>query len=132
KARATEHQSDVVIEHIGRNSTPEQLHGRSLAIGGIDARTAEFEDFPPVGDERRDVVFVRRIEAAETPRRLPPKQPIGSDDCASAIRAAVVENNKMIAVIVEAIEIAPPPKHLGQRPRSQRFVKYPITQGLRR
>jgi len=36
QARATEHQRDVVMKHIGRDPVPKQLYGRSLAIGGID------------------------------------------------------------------------------------------------
>ena len=80
QACASEHQSDVVMKRIGRDPVPEQLHGRSLAIGGIDARTPQFEDFAGMGDERSDVVFVSRIETAKPSSRFPPEQPIGSDN----------------------------------------------------
>jgi hypothetical protein len=39
----------------------------------------------------------------------------------------VVEDQEVIAIIIEAIDVAPPPEHMGQRARSQRLVKYPVS-----
>jgi hypothetical protein len=99
-----------VVKYIGRNPAPEQLHHRSLAIGGIDAGTAEFENFPRLGEKRRKIVFVRRIEATKASRCLPSKQPVSSDDEAPAT-PALVEDQKVIAIIVEAIHVASAAKH---------------------
>ena len=44
QAGAAEHQVDLVVEHIGGDAAPQQLHGDAAAIGGIDAGAAEFED----------------------------------------------------------------------------------------
>src|SRR5271155_275258 len=118
------------MEHIGRDPVPKQLHGRSLAIGGIDTGTAELEDFPLMGDKRCDVVFVGRIEAAKAPCRIPPKQPVGSYDRIATPTISAVEDEQVIAVIIKAIEIAPSTQHLGQWPGPQVFIEYPVTQRL--
>src|SRR6516162_292275 len=44
QARAAEHQDDVVVRDIGRDTTPQQLHCRPLAVSGIDAGPAELEN----------------------------------------------------------------------------------------
>src|SRR6516165_802974 len=120
------------MEHIGRDPVPEQVHGRPLAISNIDTGTAELEDFPLMGDKRRDVVFVGRIEAAKAPCCIPPKQPVGSYDRVATPTISAVEDEQVIAVIIKAIEIAPSTQHLGQWPRSQALVEYPVTQRLHR
>jgi hypothetical protein len=79
-----------------------------LAIGGIDTGPAEFKDFPLVGDKRPNVVFAGRIEAAEASCRRPPKHPVGPNDCVAAPTISVVEDEKMIAAVIKAIEIASP------------------------
>jgi|ERR1700751_4617480 len=83
-----------------------------------------------MGDKRRDVVFVGRIEASKSPRRIPPKQSVGSYDWVATPTISAVEDEKVIAVIIKAIEIASSKQHLGQRPRPQAFIEYPVTQRL--
>jgi hypothetical protein len=39
----------------------------------------------------------------------------------------VVEDEKMIAAVIKAIEIAPPTQHLGQWTRSQVLIEYAVT-----
>ena len=52
QAGAAEHQLDVVVEDIGGDAAPQQLHDRPLAIAGIDAGAAELEDLAGIGDQR--------------------------------------------------------------------------------
>src|ERR1700740_3747149 len=118
------------MEHIRRDPVPEQLHGRSLAIGSIDTRTTELKYFPLMGHKRRDVIFVGGIEPAKTPRRSSPKQPVGSNNWVATSNVSMVEDEQVIAVIIESVEIAPSPQHLRQWSRSQPLIEYPITQCL--
>jgi len=83
-----------------------------------------------MGDKRRDVVFVGRVEAAKAPCRIPPKQPVGSYDWVATPTNSAVEDEQVIAVVIKAIEIAPSKQHLGQWPRPQAFIEYPVTQRL--
>jgi hypothetical protein len=118
------------MKYISGDPAPEQLHSGSLAIRRIDTRTAELEDFPLVRDNRRDVVFVGRIEAPKAPGRVPPKQPIRSDDGIAAPAISVVEDEQVIAVIIKAIKIAPSSQHFGQWLCPQVLIKYPVAQRL--
>src|SRR5215472_6255204 len=106
------------MKYISRDSIPEQLHGWSLAIGGIDARTAQLKNFSLMGDKWPDVVFVGRVEAAKAACGIPPKQAVGSYDRAAAPAMSAVEDEKVIAVVIKAVEIALSTRHLRQRPRS--------------
>jgi hypothetical protein len=45
---------------------------------------------------------------------------------------SAVKNEKVIAVIIKAIEIAPSTQHLRQWPRPQAFIEYPVPQRLYR
>jgi hypothetical protein len=83
-----------------------------------------------VRDERRDVVFVGRIETAEAARCFPPQEPVGSYDWIATPTISAVKDEQVIAVIIKAIEIAPPTQHLRQWPRPQAFIEYPVTQRL--
>jgi hypothetical protein len=83
-----------------------------------------------VGDERRNVVLGCGIKAPQTGCRLSPEQPVSPDNPVMAT-AGVVEDQEVIAIVIEAIDVAPPPPHMGQRARSQRLVKYPVSQRLR-
>jgi hypothetical protein len=114
------------MRYVGRDPAPQQLHGRTLAIGGIDARASKLENFAWMGDERRNVVLGCGIKAPQTGCRLSPEQPVSSDNPVLAARAGVVEDQEVIAIIIEAIDVAPPPEHMGQRARSQRLIKYPV------
>jgi hypothetical protein len=40
--------------------------------------------------------------------------------------AGVVEDQEVIAIVIEAIDVASPPQHMRQRARSQRLVKYSV------
>ena len=71
-----------------------------------------------MSDKRPDIVFVGRVEAAKASCGIPAKQPVGSYDWAAAPAMSAVEDEKVVAVIIKAIEIALSPRHLGQRPRS--------------
>ena len=132
QAGAPEHQRDIVVEHIGCNAAPEQLHHRTGAIPCIDAGPSQFENFAGISDEPGDVIFGRRVERAEPGRRLAPDQPIGADDAIGTASPAVVEYQEVIADAVVAIEVAPQRLHPGERPRSHDLVKDAIAQRLRR
>jgi hypothetical protein len=80
-----------------------------------------------MGHERRNVVLGCRIEASQTGCRLSPEQSVSSDNPVAAAPAGMVEHQEVIAIIIEAIYIAPPPEHMGQRACSQRLVKYPVS-----
>ena len=58
QAGAAEHQVDFVVEHIGGDAAPQQLHHRAVAVLGVDAGPAQFQK--PAGDlfDLADVVFV--------------------------------------------------------------------------
>ena len=122
QAGAAEHQRDVVVKDIGRDAAPQQLHRRPLAVGGIDAGTAELEDLAAIGDERRYVVFGSRIEPAEPRRGL---RAGSGGRCRRRVRgraaAAVVEHQQMIAALVEPVEVAAPPGGFDM-PRARRAL----------
>ncbi len=80
QAGAAKHQRDVMMEDVGGDAAPEQLHRRPGAVGGFDAGPAKLEDFARMGDQRRDVVFGRGIEAAVAHRGRPAHQPIGANN----------------------------------------------------
>src|SRR5205823_4061071 len=131
KTRAAEHQSNAVMKYVGRDPAPQQLHGGALAIGRVNAGTAQLKNFAGMSDERRDVVLGCRIEATQPDGRLSPEQPVSSDDRVLSAPAGVVKDQEMIAIVVEAIHIAAPLPHMRQRARSQRLVKDPVAKRLR-
>ena len=112
KARAAKHQSDAVIRYVSRDPTPQQLHGRALPIGSVDAGASELENFAWMGDERRNVVLGCRIEPRQTGCRLPPEQSVSPDNPIMAA-AGMVQDQEVIAIVIEAIDVAPPPPHMG-------------------
>jgi hypothetical protein len=71
-----------------------------------------------LGDKRTDVVFVGRIKAAKTSCGISPEQPIGSDNWVAVPSTPAIKDEKVVAVIIKAIEIASSAQHLGLRPRS--------------
>ena len=115
------------MRYVARDPAPQQLHGRTLAISRVDARASELKNFAWEGDERRNVVFGRGIKPPKTGCRLSPEQPVSPDNPVVAAPAGVVEDQEVIAIVIEAIDVAPPPQHMGQRARSQHLVKYPVS-----
>ena len=83
-----------------------------------------------MSDDRIDVVFVGGIEPAKAPRRIPPEQPVGPDDRVATPNLCPVEHEKVITVVIKAIEIATSTQHLRLWPGAQRLVEYAVAQGL--
>src|SRR5277367_4912909 len=119
------------MKDVGGDPAPQQLHRRFLAIGRVDTRAAELEDFPTIGDKPRDVVLRSRIEPAQPGRSLPPDQTISADDDLGSGTSTVIEHEQVITVLVEPIEITTATGGFELRPRTEAFVKYSITQRLR-
>jgi hypothetical protein len=113
QTRAAEHQGDFVMKDIGRNTAPQQLHRRAPAVSALDAGTAKFEHLPSVGEEWRNVVFGSGVEAAQSRGGAAANEAVGADDHPVACVAAPVEKEEMIAMPVEAIDVASPLRHLG-------------------
>ena len=113
QAGAAEHQVDLVVEHVGRDAAPQQLHGDPAAIGRIDAGAAEFENSTRKIHDRRDVVLVRRIEVAQACRRFPLDQPIGTDNPLRAGTDRVIHHQQMVGDRIEGIAVALAPAAVG-------------------
>ena len=128
QAGAAEHQRDLVMEDIGGDAAPQELHDRPRPVAGVDAGTAELEDFAGIGDQRPDVVFGGRIEGAQPRRRVAPNQPIGADNSIEPGAAAVVQDQQVIADLVEPVVVATLLFHAGKRPRAHLLVKDAIAQ----
>src|SRR5580692_623738 len=64
QAGTAEHQDDVIMKDIGSNAAPQQLHRRTIAISGIDARAAQLENFSGMEHDGRNIEFLGRIETA--------------------------------------------------------------------
>ena len=71
------------------------------------------------GDDRGDVVLGGRVEAAVPLRRGAADEPVGSHHRLRAAAARVVADEEVVADAVEAVEIAPLPRHLGAGPRAR-------------
>ncbi len=80
--------------------------------------------------DRRNVEFLGRIEATQPDCRIPPNQPIGSDDAVGA--AAMVEDEEVIAIIIKLVDIATSACHFRQRLGAKPLIKDAIPQRLRR
>jgi hypothetical protein len=130
QAGAAEHDAYVVVEDILGDATPQQLHGGAAAIGRIDAGTAELQDLALVGEQRLDVVFVAGVELAAPRRAFAPHHPIGADHAGGARAALLVEDEKMVAILVEGIEVAANRRHLRRRAGGHRLVEHAIAQSL--
>ena len=120
------------MEDIGGDAAPQQLHDRPGTIAGIDAGAAEFEDLAGIGDQRRDIVFRRRIEGTVPRRRLAANEAVGADHGLGAAAAAVVEHQEVIADLVELVPVAALPRGAGLRVRSHDLVEDAVAQRLRR
>ena len=83
---------------------------------------------------RREVVFARGVEAAGLGRVFLADQAIGADDerLAVLVEDRAVDDEKMVAEIVEAVEVAPLRAHLRRRDRRHLFVEDAVAQTLRR
>ncbi len=131
QAGAAEHQCDPVMEHVSGDAAPQQLHGRAVARARIDAGASELEDLAGRGDDRGDVVLAGRVEAAVPRRRLAADEAVGSHHRFGAAAARVVADEEVVADAVEAVKIAPLPRHLGAGPRAHLLVEDAIAQRLR-
>ena len=105
QAGAAEHQVDLVVEDVGRDAAPQQLHGDTAAIGGIDTGAPELEYPTRKIHDRRDVVLVRRVEMAQFRRGLALDQPVGADHPLWAGADRMIDHQQMVGDRVEGIAV---------------------------
>ena len=107
---AAEHHVDPVGQNVGPDPLPEQFDGPLAAIFLDDAGAPEFQEALALvaGEHRRDVEFLGRVEAAGERRHLLAHQPVGADDATvERAAAAMVDDQEMVAIAVEAVAVAP-------------------------
>ena len=118
------------MEHVGGDAAPQQLHGHPAAIGGIDAGPPELQDAAREVHDRRDVVLVGRVEAAEPRRGLALDQPVGADDALRAVADRVVHHQQMVRDGVEHVAVALAGGGRGVGLGAHFLVEHPVAQRL--
>lgn len=132
QARTTKHELDIEAFQIDRNAPPQELHGGAVAIVGMDARAAKLQNFARNRDQLADVVFIGGVEALAGIGHRPAQKPIGTNHGRAAGWVIVIGNQKMVANLVETVDVALQSRHLGRRRRPMFVVEYVVAQCLRR
>ena len=136
KGRAAEHQVDREARDIGHQPLPEELQcRRAVAIGFQNAGTAEFQQaLARVSPQHiRHVEFARGVETAGARCIDIARQTIGPDDERLSVigKRRTIDDEQVIADIIELVEVAPLLAHLRRRHRRHLFVEDVIAQTLR-
>ena len=105
EACAAEHQLDIRRRDEGADALPQQLDHRARAVLLLDAGAAELHDFTGRLAEFVDIIFRLGIEPADTGHMGAGENAVGADHARIA-NAVVVDDQQMVASIVELIEIA--------------------------
>ena len=122
---------------IDPKPAPQELDDAFRAIFGVHAGTPEFEKslVRMAGEQRRDVELGLTVKAAVTRGNFPAQQAIGADYLglrpAEGVARRLVDDDEMIADLVEAAEIAPNQRGAALRDRLALFVEDLIAQPLR-
>ena len=128
---AAEHQVDAVMEDVGRDAAPEQLHHRTVAILHVDAGPPELEQVARKGEQLRDVVFARGVELPDEFGRFALHQTIRADDAFRPGSDRVIDHQQVVRDGVERVDVAPERPGLGIGHRAQFLVEDPVAQCLR-
>ena len=141
QAGAAEHHIHAVVQHIGPDAVPEQLHRALVAIGLEHAGAAELQKALAGvgGEQRRDVELAFRVEAGVALRHLLTQQAIGADDLRLAALSlaeraggrVVVDDEQVVADGVIGVDVAllQAGHHVGD---GRHFLmEYAVTQLLR-
>ena len=80
--------------------------------------------------DRRDVVFVRRVEVAQPRRRLALDQPVGADDALRAGTDRVVHHQQMVGDRIEGVAVAPARGGRRIGPGAHLLIEHAIAQRL--
>jgi len=130
---AAEHVADPVRLQIARNPAPQQADGRRIAVFGRHARSSQFEQLQPcprAAQQRPQIEFASRIEAAVPRRDALPKQAVGADD--GRIGLSVIEHQQMIAHRIIRIDIEAARPRLPACASAFLLEEYAVAQRLRR
>ena len=119
EARAADHRIDAMMAHIGEYAAPQQLDRALAAILLEHAGASELQKAQArmTREQRREIIFAGRIEAALLLRDIAAQQAIGADHLrlhlAEAVARGVIDDDEMIAEFVEAIGVAARDRGLG-------------------
>ena len=119
------------MENICGDTLPEQLHRRPVTVFLFDAGTTELKRRTLPVYKAPDFIFIGRIETALLLGDRTAEHPIGTDNAAGQIGALCVDDQKVIANLVETVEIPAGRLDLGRRDRGHFLVENAIAQGLR-
>jgi len=116
--------------HVFGDASPQQLHGRPITVALVDARAAQLQNFAWGREEPVDRILIGRIESPATLSGFPAQQPVGGHNRARTKRA--VDDQEMIAELIEVIEIPLDSRHLWGRLGGHFLIEDVISQSLSR
>jgi len=119
-----------MLEDIGSDAAPQQLHHGAVAVIGVDTGSAEFQDAPGRGFDRRNIVLPGRVELPDPLRAVPLDQPIGADNAFRSITKRVVNHQQMIRYGIVDIPVARRGGGRGIGTGTHLLVKHAIAQRL--
>ena len=103
-----------MLEQIGGDAAPQQLHGAARAIGAGDAGPPELQDPAGMGLDLGDVVFAGGVEGADPGRPVAPDQPVGADHALDALAARMVDHQQVVGHVVIGVEVPAGGGHFGR------------------
>ncbi len=136
EAGAAEHRVDAMMPDIGPDAVPEQFDGLLVAIGRQHAGAAKLKEAQSAmpGDHRRQIELALGVEAAEPRRRILAHQPVGADDArldaAEAPARRMVDDQQMVASLVETVGIAAEHARDDAGLRRHFLIEHPVAQAL--
>jgi len=126
-----EHQGDVMMLNVLRDAAPEQLHRLVSSVAYVHAGPADLHDLVVAVQQPVDVVLVLRVEPSDPRRARAPQEPVGAHHGFRPAAERMVDDQQMLAMLVEPIRIEPQTRRFAGRLCRHLLVEDPVPEGLR-